>query len=294
MRERSRHAPGSTGQHGDTQLQRSNAGLTQQARGRLLRWVGALLACAVLLLVCAELDSPALVSLSPRLAFALAFALVSLEIVGVSYVAPALPASLVACAVGLSALAMWGLAGEEPTAWPAAGLSFVLLFGGSLLGASIGARIERAGHLLAVAAISALADLWSALDTGGPTARLVAQVMHEREKLSPFVLPFPLWGTGNVEPLIGAGDVVFVALYLAAFARHGLPVRRAAGALMLGFVTGVLLLLTLERSVPLLPLLGASVVLAHRDARTLPAKEAYTVLTVVVVLLAFLATRLGE
>ncbi len=251
------------------------------------------LACcgaACLVALAAWLDVP---GLSPRLAFTFAFVLVTTEILLVSRLVPALylPQALLGAAASLGAVAL--LSGSAPTLLPSAALTAALLAGGSLLGAGLGARIERPGHLLAVAAISSLADVWSVLDAGGPTAQLVAQAAAEPQRLSLFALPFPLWGTGQIEPLIGAGDIVFAALYVATFARHGLPARRALFGLGFGFLLGLGLLLFLERPVPLLPLLGAGVVASDARARTLEARERNMVLGVVALLVVMITLRLG-
>jgi hypothetical protein len=74
-------------------------------------------------------------------------------------------------------------------------------------------------------------------------------------------------GTPAIEPLLGAGDVVFTALYLASSRRHGLPWRRTMIALLLAYAVTAAVVLVLETAVPALPLLGLAVVLAHPEAR---------------------------
>lgn len=259
---------------------------------RRARWAAWLAAClgAALLVGLADALSPA--SFPARVGYALAFLVVAAEILLAARLVPACGVGPALAALGVFGGGLWALSGAPPVALPAAGLTLVLLTCTSLVGAMVGARIQRPGHLLAVAAVSGLADLWSVYDAGGPTAQLVDAALAEPERLALFALPFPLFGAGRIEPVIGAGDAVFAALYLAAFERHGLATRRALWGLGLGFVAGLALLLALERSVPLLPLLGAGVVLADPGARSLERRELHTVLVVVVALLCLMGARL--
>lgn len=225
--------------------------------------------------------------LSPRVGFAIAFVMVALETLGVASLAPAPRVPW-----GTLLVLVWGALsrGLEPTAVHGAVVTAALLVGGTSLGAALGARIDRAGHLVAVAVVSGIADVWSAF--AGPTAHMVEEALSRPERLPLIALPWPLWGTDTIQPVLGVGDIVFVALYLAAFARHGLSLKRAWLGLAAGFGVGLALLLALERAVPLLPMLGAGAVLADKRARELDKRELFTVLSVAAVLLGILAIRL--
>jgi hypothetical protein len=261
-----------------------------EPKQRLARWCLSWLGASFGLLLMSALAS---VPIPVQLGFALAFGAVAAEILLVASFAPVLrPRALLACGA-LCGTGILALAGAAPTALAAAFLTACLLAGTTLLGVSLGARIERPGHLLAVASISALADIWSVFDAHGPTSQLVEDALSAPERLALFALPWPLLGAGRIEPLIGAGDAAFAALYLGAFERHGLATARVRLGLGLGFAVGLALLLTLERAVPLLPLLGLGVVLSDRRARALEARELRTVLVVVVSLLGLLWARLG-
>ncbi len=227
---------------------------------------------------------------SPSWGFAIAFSVLALETLLVARFAPG-------ARVGPAVLAFFGAAwvvaalhGGAPNAENSALLTAALLAGGTAVGAVLGARIEHAGHLLAVALVSGAADLWSAL--AGPTAQLVEEALSQPERIALIALPWPLWGTGTIQPVLGVGDIVFVALYFAAYARHGLSLARAAIGIAGGFFVGLLLLLGLERAIPLLPVLGAGAVLADPRARALSRRELATVLGVTAVILVVLAARL--
>jgi hypothetical protein len=257
---------------------------------RFAAWLGAGLACAGLVALSARL-APGL-SLSARPAFVLAFALVSAEILLVARLAPALRGPL-AWAAWLTAFGALGLLnGARLTGDSAATGTALLLWTATGLGATLGGRIERPGHLLAVAAVSGLADLWSVYDPSGPSALLARKVVEQPDQVTAFALCFPLLGTAQIPAIIGAGDVLFAALYLAAFERHRLPSIKALIGLGVGLALGLVLLLWLERPVPLLPLLGAGVVACDARVRVLPAKEGRSVLVVLAVLSVLLAMRM--
>jgi hypothetical protein len=253
-----------------------------------LRFVGVTLACAGLVLGTGTV-APAL-AVDVRVAFALAYLLVTLEILLLAAAAPhrgwlpAVPA--------LMALA-W-LAKVEAAPSSAALLTLALGFGVTLVGAAIGRAIERPAHLAAVGLVSAIADLWSVFDAGAPSARLAEQALAEPEKLSPFALPFPVLGTPLIPAVIGAGDVLFVALYVAAFRAHGLATKRLFGALGLAFLLGLAALLGTLRPIPLLPLLAAAVLACEPRTRALERREWRTVIAVCALMLAAIALRVAR
>lgn len=233
-------------------------------------------------------------ALAPLPAFALAFAAVSLELLVLAAVAPTATVVPVLLA-GLGLVGALALLHDAPAQLaPSALLTFALGTSAALVGASLGGRIEQPGQLTAVALVSAIADLWSVLDPQAPSARLAADALAAPERLALFALPFPLLGTTVVPPLIGAGDLVFAALYVAAYRRHGLPVLRALSALALAFALGLAALIITLRPLPLLPLLGAAVVLADRRARSLDPRGWRTVLLVCAALLAAIALRVAR
>jgi hypothetical protein len=251
--------------------------------------LAALLGCLLAFLAMCML-APS-VTLDVRLAYGLAFLLVSGEIVLVSRVAPAeRPLALLAVVVLSVALLLWQR-GAPVTLLGSAAVALALLLGPTALGTALGVRIERPGHLLAVAAISAVADLWSVYDPAGLSARMAKQAVEAPDTMMLFALPWPMLGTRHIEPIIGAGDVLFSALYLGAYERHGLALKRAAVGLFIAYALGLVAILITERPVPLLPLLGAAAVLADARTRSLPPHEKRTVLVMLAVLGAVLAFR---
>lgn len=218
------------------------------------------------------LAAPAL-RIGPAPSLALAYAAAAGAILAAVALAPydalarrdvALAAGALGVALSLVALAL------PPVASGLAGSAGVLACG-CALGCAVGARIASPGHLLAVALVSSAVDIWSVTAPSGVTHTIVEtplllRLLTVRVAVPPVRAP---------EPMIGFGDVVFAALYHAAATRHGLSRARTLGALAVGLaLAGVGAgALGLEGGIPALPFLGIAVVLAHPEARRVPAKD---------------------
>jgi hypothetical protein len=144
-----------------------------------------------------------------------------------------------------------------------------LLLFGSGLGMLIGVRIGQPGHLLFVALVSGVADLWSVTQPEGVSKAL----SEEPAALSFLALPWPLFGTPDIVPLLGVGDIVFTALYVGATRVHALPLRRTVLALALAYLASVLCVVTFQRPIPVLPWLGGCVVLFQPRARSVASAD---------------------
>lgn len=243
---------------------------------------------AVLVLVVAALSAPR-VSLAPLVSYAIGFAAVCASVLASAALCPALRprALLFALIPGAALLALW-IAG--PSAVPlrdAVAVTAGLLLGATLLGGVVGDAIEHPGQLLFVALVSAAADVFSVFHDAGPS-HAIAQ---SEVALSVMALPWPMFGTPFIEPLLGAGDVVFTALYVRASRRHGLPLGRTLGALAVAYLVTMLAVIALQVTVPALPFLGLAMVLAQPAARR-PAPEdrnrGLLIVAVVIAAVAFL------
>jgi hypothetical protein len=137
------------------------------------------------------------------------------------------------------------------------------------IGTSIGRRIEHPGHLLPACVVVACADAASMVSRFGPT-----HAMAESERaLSVVAVAFPVPGTSSFAPVLGIGDLIFVAIVLGAAAAHGLSMGRVAayawiGALAAGAVSAVL-----ETAVPALVTIGAAVALGIPEVRRIRPQE---------------------
>ncbi|MGE0785374.1 MAG: hypothetical protein AB7S26_06790 [Sandaracinaceae bacterium] len=203
--------------------------------------------------------------------FVIAFCAVAAETIAVGARVPRFsPRALIALPFLLGA--MIGLAfvpASVPAIVPTAAVTITLLTFGSVAGGVVGSAIDKPGYLIVVAVVSSMVDAFSVLHPSGPTA----QIVELEAAVNVLVLPFPFFGTTRIEPVLGVGDVTFVAIYFAACRRHGLPMVRTIVGLTIAFVATMIAVLVLQRGIPALPFLGAGVVLAHPQARALPEED---------------------
>lgn len=258
--------------------------------GGIGAWVGAL-AGAATVFVGARLVAPQL-DVEPLAAFAIGFGCVVCAALAAGLQAPVPSRPRVLVAQLLPALAVLALVlVMRPSSWLVALCVFVtLLAAGSLLGTFVGARIQHPGHLLFVAIASSLADVFSVTQPEG----LSAAIASSEVALSLVALSFPMLGTDQVEPLLGVGDVVFTALYLAATRRHGLPLLRSALSLAFAFFVTMLAVILFRAPVPALPFLGAAMLIAQPRTWQVPARDrrrGFVALSVMVALLLALMLR---
>lgn len=158
---------------------------------------------------------------------------------------------------------------QLPAAWAAPAVTACLLWVTTGVGHAMGPRIEHAGHILFVAWISTVADVFSVFHHAGVTHA----VAESKVALSVVALPFPMLGTADVVPFLGGGDVIFMALYLSVTRRHGLSVRRTWIGLGLGLLLTLVALLMFGRVVPALPFLGLGVLCLQPTMRRPPAPQ---------------------
>jgi hypothetical protein len=181
-------------------------------------------------------------------------------------VAPAPDVKTVPWAVlPLAVLAAIAYVQPAPSLPVVAAVTLALLLGGTFVGGLVGGRIQRAGHLMVVAYVSAVADLYSVFAPSGPSGH----VAESERLLSVLAVPWPLPTRGEAVPVLGIGDVIMTALYLVAGRQLGLPPARTVAALAVAYGIVFGLLLGFRVALPALPVLGALVVLAHPRVRYL-------------------------
>jgi hypothetical protein len=204
-------------------------------------------------------------------AYGVAYACVASCVIAVAAMAPDLGAR--ALAIGSVAVVGLAVAPLVSGAIVSAGIVLALLLVcGTAAGAAIGARIEHPGHLLPVAVVSSFADLVSVSTPGAPSDAIA----HTPAALSVLAISWPMPGTHDAVPILGVGDVVVAALYVAATRKHGLAIPRTLLALGVGLALTAIVVAATALPIPALPFLGAAVVVAHPEARRLPPKDRRT------------------
>jgi hypothetical protein len=236
---------------------------------RIGAWAGSL-ALAAGAFVLARFLAP-LVNVAPVAAFAVGFGCVTLAALAAGFEAPAQSRALSLAASLAPALVLLLIVFvTRPSTWLAALCVFVtLLAAGSTLGGFVGGHIQHPGHLLFVAIASSLADVFSVTQPEG----LSAAIVQSEAALSVAALSFPMLGTRQIEPLLGVGDVVFTALYLAAARRHGLPLLRSVLSLAFAFFVTMLAVIVFRAPVPALPFLGAAMLITQPRVWQVPERD---------------------
>jgi hypothetical protein len=236
-----------------------------------LRWlVSALGAAGVLVL--AQLAAPH-VPVSDLVAFLVAYGVVAASAVLSSLASPLFPRqSLVLVLIAIGALALVPALGlDHGTLTGAAIVTVALLLGATMIGSVVGGRIGDAGHLLVVGVVFTLVDTFSVLHAAGPTQAIV----QSETLVSLVALPWPHLGARepDIEPVLGMGDVIAAALFVAAARKHGLPLRRTALALFVGLGLACAVVAATLTPVPVLPFLSAAILVAHPEARRLKKED---------------------
>lgn len=234
-------------------------------------WVGAALASAGLL-VLAAIVSPR-IPVTPLVAFVVAYLAVAASTVVTSLAAPLFQRSaLVLVLVAIGALALVSAFGLDQQSIPGAAIvTIALLLGATCVGSVVGGRINDAGHLLVVGVVFTLVDTFSVLHQAGPTAAIV----QTQSIVSLVALPWPELGspTLDIEPVLGMGDIIATALFVAAARKHGLSVRRTAAALFLALGAALGVVVATRQAVPVLPFMAAAILVAHPAARRLKKED---------------------
>lgn len=173
---------------------------------------------------------------------------------------------ILALAAACLALAGFSHALSLPTV---AAVAFALVAIGHGVGDFIGSHIEHPGHILPACVVAACIDVTSVLHPSGPSHAVLASP----RALSLLTVSFPVFGAAAVAPVIGIGDLLFIALLLGVARTHGLrwwkvAVAAALGVAFAGFLSGML-----DRAVPALPLIGAATIGMVHEMRALRRKD---------------------
>lgn len=137
------------------------------------------------------------------------------------------------------------------------------------IGGAVGSRIEHPGHLLPAAAVAAAADVVSVASSWGPSHAIA----ESERALAVLAINFPVAGTRIVAPALGVGDLVFVALLLAAAGRHGLSRNTVGWLSWFGVLAAGLAAALSRRAIPALPAVGALVIAFVPEARRVARKD---------------------
>jgi hypothetical protein len=98
---------------------------------------------------------------------------------------------------------------------------------------------------------------------GGPSEMLANA--GQTQPGDPLSLEMPDWGNGLPAGRLGISDAVFAGVFLVYARRYGLRPRATAVALWLATVVAIVLKVTLDAAIPVMPLLAAAYFLVNAD-----------------------------
>jgi hypothetical protein len=164
-------------------------------------------------------------------------------------------------------------------------------------------EIEKVGHLIPVCILGTLVDIWSVFH--GPSKQVAGQVMQHQQRMAEtgvrtpppivdfLILHWPYPGANMMATLLGLGDLVFVAMFLAASRRFGLSLWKAFLLILAGLALSTAVAIWWSKPVPALPFICALYLAGNARGMKLKRKEwIITIGTATVILVIILANYL--
>jgi len=121
-------------------------------------------------------------------------------------------------------------------------------------------RIEKSWHIAIAGVVGLIADLWSVFSSSGLTKHLVEEAP---QFLNYLLLGFPFPG-GQVRPMIGAADYVFLAIFVLHCHKFELDATKNLKWLSFSLVVTVVLANFLGMGLPAIPLMALFFVVLNR------------------------------
>lgn len=160
-------------------------------------------------------------------------------------------------------------------------LALVQLTLASGIGLWIGEGIDEIAHLLPVAIIATVADIWSV--SAGATAKIVVS-----SAINYFLLRFPMPGYGTIPYLIGLTDFLFFAIFFQAAVRFELGIKKNVLLLLASFFIAVAAAIFFATGLPVLPFMAVLFVVGNFKRLSLKKEEIRQILLFVVfIIIAF-------
>jgi hypothetical protein len=160
-------------------------------------------------------------------------------------------------------------------------LAMVQLTLASGIGLWIGEGIDEIAHLLPVAIVATVADIWSV--SSGATAKIVVS-----SAINYFLLRFPMPGYGSIPYLIGLTDFLFFAIFFQAAVRFDLGVKKNVLLLLTSFFIAVAAAIFFATGLPVLPFMAILFVVGNYRRMTMKKEEVrQIILFVVFIIIAF-------
>jgi hypothetical protein len=146
------------------------------------------------------------------------------------------------------------------------------------IGLWIAEGIDDITHLIPVALVATIADIWSV--SAGTTAKIVVS-----SSINFFLLRFPVLGNNSIPFLIGLTDFLFFAIFFQAAVRYKLGALKNAILLILSFFIAIITALYSNTGLPVLPFMAVLFIAGNFSRLELKKEELKQVLLFVIVIL---------
>lgn len=158
-------------------------------------------------------------------------------------------------------------------------LSIAQLILASGVGLWIAQGIDKLSHLIPIALVATIADIWSV--SAGATAKIIIS-----PHINYFLLRFPLITDNEIPHLIGLTDFLFFAIFFQASIRYGLGTLKNTLLLSASFVIAFSAAIIAARGLPVLPFMAVIFVIGNYKNLEIDKKEMKLVLAFLLVVLA--------
>lgn len=131
-----------------------------------------------------------------------------------------------------------------------------MLFAAVGIGLIVAQGMREVNYLLMAAVVAALTDIVSVFM--GPTKHLITTDVFDYLSFQWGIL-----GLGNISPIIGMGDFVFLTLFFTGARKFGWDARKTLGAMCCALAVGLLATLYGPRALPALPFMAMALLVVH-------------------------------
>lgn len=169
----------------------------------------------------------------------------------------------------------------EP-AWLIVILAIAQLTLASGVGLWIAKGIDDITHLIPVALVATIADIWSV--SAGATAKIIVS-----PSINYFLLRFPMFGSESIPYLIGLTDFLFFAIFFQAAIRYNLGALKNAVLLAASFFIAIISAIYSSTGLPVLPFMAVLFVAGNFSKLELKKEELKQVLIFVLVIIVIFA-----
>ena len=161
-------------------------------------------------------------------------------------------------------------------------LSIAQLILASGIGLWIAKGIDKLSHLIPIALVATIADIWSV--SAGATAKIIIS-----PHINYFLLRFPLIANNEIPYLIGLTDFLFFAIFLQASIRYNLGTIKNAVLLSFSFIIAFSAAIIAGKGLPVLPFMAILFVAGNYKNLEIDKKEMKLVFVFLLVALAIFA-----